>query len=221
MSQKNVFASTEGDEWFRRNAPSMEKGSQLLRDLCEKDPMLNRIFALGLTNERVLEVGAANGWRLAAIKKRFPKVECYGVEPSAEAVADAHDGVTMIQGTADRLPFDDGFVDLVLYGACLLWCDPADHFRIALEGDRVLADKGHIVVRDLYARQPYKKPYRHDSRVMTYKMDYQRLFLASPHYFMVDFHLQNYQGKNDFDPDKHYGISVLRKDTSAAWMVPA
>ena len=45
-------------------------------------------------------------------------------------------------GTADKLPFEDQSVDILVYGFCLYLCDREDMFNIAAEANRVIKSSG-------------------------------------------------------------------------------
>jgi len=178
--QKAQFLNGEGDAYFARNS------SVLVRDeaMAAADPVLSILVGITPFPKRVLEVGCANGWRLRRIQGLGAET-CHGIDPSREAVmmgTQLYPALHLSIGTADSLQFEDEAFDLVVFGFCLYLCDPADHFRIVSEADRVLADGGSLVIFDFDPPQPYRNPYSHQSGLFSYKMDFSRLFLAHPHY---------------------------------------
>src|SRR6267154_2712557 len=133
MKQADIFAESEGDAWLDRN-----------RALIGRDPVSEAIDHLGLKPQRVLEIGCANGWRLAALRGKFD-CEVHGVEPSMQGCIEAAvRGVTVWRITAESLPAGNETYDLVIYGFVLYLCDPVDLFSIVKESDRVLKDKGYV-----------------------------------------------------------------------------
>src|SRR5450631_2869816 len=109
-SQKDAFLEGEGDAWYSRN----------LRHLHESGPdiVLTTLEEMGIEPKSVLEIGCANGYRVAQICERFGAAG-FGVEPSGKAVADGRGrfpSLTLEVGTADALPFADGQFDLVVFG---------------------------------------------------------------------------------------------------------
>ena len=65
-------------------------------------------------------------------RRHTPRLaDCYGIEPSAQAVAAAcAKGINVMQGTADVLPFDNQSFDIVIFGFCLYLCDREDLFEL-------------------------------------------------------------------------------------------
>jgi ubiquinone/menaquinone biosynthesis C-methylase UbiE len=143
MKQKDIFLKLEGDAWFVRNQASMSS-----RRLPDEDPLLMELLAISAQlssrkqDLRILEIGCGDGTRLKWLKNNL-NAECFGIEPSWQAVISACDkGIHAQQGSADMLPFKDGSFDIVIFGFCLYLCDREDLFRIASEADRVLINPG-------------------------------------------------------------------------------
>lgn len=176
MKQSDIMMETEGDAWFSRNRDK----------LGQRDPVGDVIGELGITPTSVLEVGAADGWRLAKLRDKFG-CKVLGIDPSMAACnAAAARAVPMYQMTANGLPCDDRSVDLLIYGFALYVCDPADWFRIVAEGDRVLKDGGHIIVHDFAeTSHPFARPYKHRDGLLAYHFDFTKLWAANPVYCVV------------------------------------
>lgn len=214
MAQKDVFIEREGDRWFDRNKIEGEK----LTYKREVDPVLKILSDMDINPRRVLEIGASNGWRLAVLKEKWPDAEMHGIEPSAGAVAENYETVTIKQGTAEELPYEENSFDLVVFGFCLYLCDRADLFKIAAEADRVLADGGALVIYDFFPDSPYRNAYTHEEGMYSYKMDYSALFTWNPSYKIVHKHAQPHPGYEDDDTeDNRVAVHVLHKDTQSAW----
>lgn len=195
MKQADIFMASEGDAWLVRNP-----------HLGERDPVCEAIVDLGLEPKRVLEVGCANGWRLAALREKFGCTVC-GVEPSRRAATEAAAArVRVYQGTADSLTVATLTFDLVIYGFCLYLSEPDDWFKIAIEGDRVLQDGGHLVVYDFAdPLVPFARKYEHRDGILSYHMRFSQLWLAHPWYRLV---------YREVDAAGNQ-VTVLRKDTNA------
>jgi len=208
-NQQNIFLAGEGDAWYERNADKLSQRHE------EHDRAVELIAALPATPLRVLEIGCGDGWRLEKLVKLGATMELYGIDPSAIAVQAASAraaNVNAVQGTADSLPYPDEHFDVVIYGACLCWCAPRSLFRIACEGDRILRDKGHILIIDFFPPSPYRNPYHHRPGIATYKMDYRRLFTWHPAYSCVHHEVFPFtDNKFDDNPDNRMAISMLRK----------
>lgn len=210
MKQKEVFLQSEGDAWFTRNQQGvagrkLPAGDALLRELLDFLPA-------NAESLKVLEVGCGDGTRLAWIKNNL-KADCYGIEPSAQAVAAANaKGVNAQQGTADALPFDNNSFDIVIFGFCLYLCDREDLFRIASEADRVLRSPGWLMILDFYSPVPMANAYQHCLGVQSYKMDYRTLFTWHPDYECMT-HKVRFHGEICYTDsiDEWTAVSVLRK----------
>ncbi|MGY3864864.1 class I SAM-dependent methyltransferase [Aeromonas bivalvium] len=81
MHQKNVFMAREGNEWYERNK------SAILGKSLASDPIFKALTYLGCKPARILEIGCANGWRLAQLAEHYG-AQCHGVDPSASAIQD-------------------------------------------------------------------------------------------------------------------------------------
>jgi ubiquinone/menaquinone biosynthesis C-methylase UbiE len=208
--QREIFLASEGDAWFARNR-------QALREV-RNDPVLQVVEALALAPRAALEIGCADGWRLRALAAKTGAA-CSGVDPSAEAIAQGlhlAPQAALKVGTAEALPFARDQFDLVIYGFCLYLCDRADLFRIAQEGDRVLAEGGHLIVYDFCTDTPYRNAYSHRPGCYSYKMRYGDLFSWNPAYRTVYHRLVD----ADAPMDSRVAVTVLRKDAGAAYPDP-
>ena len=210
MKQKSLFLQSEGDAWHARNHQAVAN-----RQLPDSDALLQAVIDLIPVSGggvKILEVGCGDGTRLAWLKSNF-KADCFGIEPSAQAVASARiKGLEVQQGAADSLPFMDGNFDIVIFGFCLYLCDREDLFQIAKEADRVLMAPGWLVLLDFYSPVPRSNPYHHRPGIHSYKMDYRTLFTWHPHYECIGHKVTEQGGQQHTDlADKWVAVSVLRK----------
>ena len=209
-SQKDVFLSGEGDAWYGRN----------LQHLREPGPdiVLTTLDAMGVAPKSVLEIGCANGYRVAAICERFGAAG-FGIEPSANAVADGQTrfpSLALEVGTADALPFADGQFDLVVFGFCLYLVDPRLHLRCVAEADRVLAEGGLLLIYDFIEPVPYYNEYAHRPGIRSHKMEFSRFFLASPAYRLLRRNIVP-SAHGVPTPDQTIGVDVLLKNHATAF----
>jgi ubiquinone/menaquinone biosynthesis C-methylase UbiE len=210
MKQKEIFLQSEGDEWFARNRKSVAA-----RKLPDDDALLREILELPPASDgplKVLEVGCGDGTRLAWLKANR-NADCYGIEPSRQAVdAACAKGVNAMQGSADELPFENQSFDIVIFGFCLYLCDREDLFRIASEADRVLRSPGWLMIMDFYSPTPRARTYHHRPGMQSYKMDYRSLFAWHPDYECMTHKVRHHgvAGYTD-DPEEWVAVSVLRK----------
>ncbi len=212
--QKKLFLGTEGDAWFSRNKQALSGRK------AQDDAVLKTIAALGISPKSALEVGCADGWRLRGLEE-LTGAACSGVEPSAQAIAEGlklAPGHVLKVGTADALDFADGSFDLLIYGFCLTYCDRKDLFKVAMEGDRVLKDGGHVLVYDFCTDIAYRNAYSHKPGYYCYKMDYAKLFSWNPVYSVVHHELVSHGGAVIPESmDERIGITVLRKNSVEAY----
>lgn len=216
MRQKEIFLASEGDRYHQRNKDRFTRAGSK----ADGDRVLAAIDALNLQPAAILEIGCGHGWRLERLRVHYG-ASCAGIDPSAEAIADgavAFPIISLRQGTADALPFDDDAFDVVIFGFCLYLCDREHLFRIAAEGDRILRDRGHLVIEDFHPPFPYATRYRHHPDVTTYKMNYAALFSWNPAYTLVSQVIFDHDGAvNPDDPDRRVSVSVLVKNRRHAY----
>lgn len=174
MSQDKIFKQTEGDNWFKRNRYALNKKG------LKSDVVLKLIKLFEIQPRKVLELGCANGYRLDYIKKRYCSM-CFGVDCSKEAIEcgrNRYKNIRLYCGGVEDLNFKKAFFDLVIINFVFHWIDRKLIKAAVYEADRVLKDKGKIIVGDFYPLYPVKKPYHHikDKKVYTYKDDYSKMF---------------------------------------------
>jgi ubiquinone/menaquinone biosynthesis C-methylase UbiE len=193
MRQSDIFMTGEGDAWFERNKDHVG----------EHDPVMEAMIYLDLKPKFALEIGCANGWRLARLRESFG-CEIMGLDPSHEAANDgAKSRVPIWTATAAALPLRSAAYDLVIYGFCLYLTDPEDWFRIVAEGDRILKQGGHLIIHDFStAGTPFARNYEHRPGLMSYHIDFEKFWLAHPWY-------QRIYGRSRATEDWY--VTVLRK----------
>jgi SAM-dependent methyltransferase len=216
--QKAVFLKGEGDAWFDRNCGA----ARARREEPEAGDGVLAAFDVVETGScrRVLEVGCANGWRLSILHGRCG-CECFGIDPSKAAIAqgkERYGDIDLAVGTADDLPFEDGFFDVVILGFCLYLCDRQDLFKIAWQVDRVLGESGRVYIFDFDPPFAYKNRYAHFPGLYSYKMPYADMFLWNPAYGRIYHRSQSHHDATFHkDPNERIGVSVLGKNTTKAY----
>lgn len=183
--QGHIFSAGEGDRWFERNRHMLAEADWAT------DGPLRLIEMYGLHPASVFEMGAANGYRLAALQRRFG-CSATGIDASTAAVAAGtarFPAVHLACGRGDAVPFDQQF-DLVIANFVLHWVDRARLMRTLAELDRLVADGGYLVIGDFLPDQPARRPYHHlpGAGVYTYKQDYAAPFLATRCYEAIAMH---------------------------------
>lgn len=195
-NQSRVFIKGEGKAWLDRNINKLDGNN---------DPVLETLKACKITPANVIEVGCANGWRLAKLAKEF-NCNGFGVDPGAER--QVNKGFSIFNGTAELLPFTSASADVVIYGFCLYLCDPEDYFKIAAEGDRVLQNNGYLVVYDFNCPiGSYKTKYKHHGGIFSYHYDFSRLWMGNPAY-------SNYGRKVFGNEGDETSVTVLKKSNA-------
>ena len=182
MSQDSVFLESEGDHWFERN----------YRALGAFDAFVDLPFRLmdlyELQPQSVLEIGAANGFRLAAIHKRNG-ARAVAVEPSEQALLDGQKRfpfITFIRAGASAIPLSDVF-DLVIVNFVFHWIDRQYLLGAVAEADRLVRPGGHLLIGDFYPANRLSVRYHHreDEALYTFKQNYAATFVASGLYHPV------------------------------------
>ena len=131
-AQDNIFARSEGDRWFERNAKALQCFNPT------EDTPLKLMQFYGVSPRSVLEIGAANGFRLAEIQRRSG-ARAVGVELSHQAIADGRARfplVTFVRGAANSVPLQEVF-DLVIVNFVFHWVDRIHLLQSVAETDRL------------------------------------------------------------------------------------
>jgi len=212
--QARVFAQGEGDRWFERNRAA------LLAHDPASDPPMRAIAAQGLRPRSVLEIGAANGYRLAALQRRYG-CRAVGVEASRAAVSDGRSRFPRVElhcGLAHEVPLDEVF-DLVIVNFVLHWIDRGLLLRAISEIDRLVADGGFLLIGDFLPAHPTRTPYHHlpGAGVLTYKQDYAAIFVASAGYVTVALETGSHESRQPTAraaDSERVGVWLLRKQVT-------
>jgi SAM-dependent methyltransferase len=180
--QDSVFMESEGDRWFERNQMALNSFD------AAADLPVKLIELYNLRPERVVEIGAANGFRLAAIRGRTG-ADVVAVEPSARAILNGKASfpfVAFVRGAASAVPLRESF-DLVIVNFVFHWIDRANLLRSVAEVDRLVQDGGFLIIGDFHPANFLQVPYHHlkNENVRTYKQNYAATFIASGLYHPV------------------------------------
>jgi SAM-dependent methyltransferase len=171
-----AFWQEEADNWFKRNCAALGKAPA-------DDKILGRLGAIGIAGKKVLEIGAANGWRIAALVRLG--AAAIGIEPSAMAIEDGRrrfPGIRLEPGVGHDLSlFADGEFDVVYLSYVLHWIERRRLMQTASEIDRVLKDGGWLLIDDFCPDLPHRLLYHHrtDIKLFTYKQDYAGIFTGA------------------------------------------
>ena len=219
MDSKHIFMESEGDAYFERNRQaecSLSKAAQFLSEFIKKNPNISS----GGGGKNLLEVGCAGGHNLIYLSQNFD-LKCYGIEPSQKAVEYGNNiirqkeitKVELLCGTSDNLPYEDNSMDFVILGFFMCYLNRNTVLKTVAEADRVLKRGGFLVIQDFDVPIPYKRTYKHNSNIFTYKCDCAQLFLGDPTYTLIEKTTYSHSS-SAFDPviQKRVSSSILYKE---------
>jgi SAM-dependent methyltransferase len=216
--QDKVFTLSEGDRWFERNRRALGEID------AEADLPLKLMSLYGLRPGRVLEIGAANGFRLAAIHEACG-ARVVAVELSLDAMLDGKarfPSVEFVRGAAASVPLRESF-DLVIFNFVFHWIDRVNLLEAVTEADRLVRDGGFLMIGDFHPSNLLRVRYHHleAPRLHTYKQNYAATFLASGLYHPVCLMSAHHASKK---PDaeaaegERIGVWLLRKELKAHYL---
>ena len=201
--QKEMFLEDEGDNWFERNSEEEATHEIEIKLL----PYLQRI-----NPRQLLEIGCGTGVRLDFLSKHMPNCSFWGVDPAQKATEHEHATYSVLRATADELPFENSQFDIVLVGFCLTYCDVEDFFKIASEIDRVLNDKGMLVIIDFEPPFEYQNPYAYREGMWTTKMQFRNMFCWHPSYTLSEVFPFSHESDHFHpDPNERLSVSIIHK----------
>ena len=211
-AQRTAFLNGEGDAWFNRNAVyEVDQLDHVDREILEHLPQ----------ESNILEIGCADGRRLARIQKsRGAKSKLVGIDPSTTAIQEGltkFPGLDLRIGTAEALPENELYGTVIL-GFCLYLCDRSLLSKIVSEVDRVLLDNGTLIIIDFDPPHPRKRQYRHHEGLWSYKMDYSTLFTTFPHFSQSSKKSMSHQGADwEQSEGERIAVWILKKHILAGY----
>ena len=146
MKDFDKYRTISPDYHYRRLDPSS------LRDFSAPmrarfDDLMNKVASATRGTGKLLDVGCGDGVALFLLRKRFPKLELFGIDPMSEAITIAKEKVPnahLEQGTADKLPFESDFFDLVISSDVIEHVSDAD--LMLREMKRVAQPEAAIII---------------------------------------------------------------------------
>ncbi len=170
----------------------------------------------------MLEIGCSDGRNLATLRSQVA-IEGFGIDPSAKAVEAgkaSHADLHLSVGTSDELPYQEPF-HLVFCGFFLYLVDRDLLPKVVMEVDRVVAEDGWLAILDFDPPTPRKRAYRHHQGIYSYKMQYEKLFLAYPDYTLAEKIPLSAQAGEFFakEPSDRQSLCILKKSRSRGYMV--
>ena len=168
-----------------------------------------------------MDIGCSSGHRTNNLAKRTQS-HVYGLDPSAKAIKYANKtfgfnkestyALSFLVGTADDLPFQDGFFDFVYFSFCLYTVDRESLSTIVIESNRVLKKHGKLAILDFDSIAESCNPNKHNETLTTYKAPYDNLFIALGYQSVAKLSLKE-DGNLGFekDNDKRVAVTLLYK----------
>jgi malonyl-CoA O-methyltransferase len=132
---------------FDRAAQSYDAAAVLHTNA--RDNLLERLELMAIAPEVVMDAGAGTGHASRALKRRYPKALVVALDYSAGMLRGAarQNGwfrpFARLCADAERLPFADASIDLIVSNLLLQWCDPDTAFS---EFRRVLKPHGLLTL---------------------------------------------------------------------------
>ncbi len=190
----NPWFEFEGDNWYTRNKEYL--GSSF-------DVPLFLLKLYSIKPEKVLEIGATNGYRLAKIHEQY-NAEVIAIEPSEKAVEDGrakYPAVRFIRSTCEDCDLEEKF-DLIIVDFVFHWVYRESLYKCVYKIDNMLEDGGCLLIGDFGPEYFFKRKYHHleNADFYTWKMLYSELFTKSGKYLELA-RLRYIAGSHKFTSD--------------------
>lgn len=204
----NLWFESEGDNWYSRNKEHLGRGF---------DIPLYLLDMYSIKPKKVLEIGAANGYRLAKIHEKHD-AEVTAIEPSEIAVKDGktnNSAVKFIRSTFEDCDLEEKF-DLVIANFVFHWIYREKLYKCIYKIDNMLKDKGYLIIGDFGPEYFFKRKYHHlnNADFYTWKMLYSELFTKSGRYLelaKIRFNHDNHKFSTDVNVDNMGTVVLLTK----------
>ncbi len=198
---KAIFIEKEGNNFYNRNNNYFNTNKDIILENFKK-----------VSNNKILEIGCSNGWRLEYLLNKFPDNEYYGIDPSSDAVS-SNSNINLTIGTCDNLNYSDNYFDIILVPFVFMYFDRELLLKSVSEIDRVLKNNGKLIITDFYPNKPRKNSYKHIDGMFIYKQKYWEIFTSTNNYYLekLDYFTHNTSNDNDNYDDTCFYVE-LKKD---------
>lgn len=200
--QENTWSSEFGKEYTERNIISPEELDVFYKERYGTTHTdMNRIFlnTLNLYDKNILEVGCNVGNKLRLLQKMGYR-HLYGIELQYYAVEKAKSltkNINIIQGTAEDIPYKEGFFDMVFTSGVLIHIDPLNIGKVLDEIHRCA--KRYIWGIEYYADTYTEIEYRGNKNLL-WKTDFAKLYLERfPNLKLIREEKFKYSNENNMD----------------------
>ena len=114
-------------------------------------PRIKQFLDLLPSNSKVLDIGCGNGKNMTYRQD----LQMYGIEysPILKDIC-IHRGLTVIQGDARKLPFENMTFDAIIMIAVIHHIKPQEHYKVLSEIKRVLCPGGKCLITNWAVEQP-------------------------------------------------------------------
>lgn len=220
MKQKEEFVRSEADAWFERNK------AVLLEKKFDNDIVVELIKDYQIQPNSILEVGSSAGYKLNYLKGVFPDCNACGIDPSGKAIqfgTEKYPELELRQATVDDMSFfDDESFDLVIVGFVFYVVDRNLLVKSMAEIDRVLKNKGNLIILDFFSDKARRNHYAHITSfdAFSYKHSYEQMFLATNMYQLLDKSTLDHSTRIKHADDSYsekIALSLLKKDINACY----
>lgn len=215
-TQDKIFVK-EGDNWFIRN--NCEPGREFealgyLRHQPDFKP------------KKILDIGCSNGKKLGQILNLYGRLaQGFGLDPSRLAIKNGQKEFPRLKlrhGFSHDLSFfkDDSF-DLIIMSFVWHWIDRKKLLQTVSEVDRVLKNKGRLIILDFAPPFSCKVKYHHLPRqkVYTFKQPYWDIFAATQIYSLAYLEEFQHDKKAGFDNRNLCKMAVLEKRIESNYLL--
>lgn len=182
IDQMVVWGGDFGREYTDRNARGLEYWDARYVELFGTSRSdMNRAFLgeMDIENMRILEVGCNVGEQLLFLQRMGAK-HLYGIELQSYAVEQAKgvtQGINIIQGQGDDIPFRDEYFDLVFTSGVLIHIPPGK--LSAVMNEIVRCSKTYIWGMEYYSDSLQTVKYGENGAELCWKADYAGIYLST------------------------------------------
>jgi ubiquinone/menaquinone biosynthesis C-methylase UbiE len=215
MNQRDVFLSSEGDNWFIRNRKIGFAKSPEIKFL------LNYLKPQPI--QKLLEIGCSSGGKTKILARKL-HAEGYGIDPSKLAIKKARSsnhralrnffGLQQLNfnvGTAEKLMFGTKFFDFIYFGFCLYLVDRNLINDSLSEANRCLKPGGFIAIKDFDYGSTHVNKYKHKKGMKSFKEDYTDYFIKLGYKLVSKESYVSQKIGFQIDPDERISIWLLHK----------
>jgi SAM-dependent methyltransferase len=212
---KNIFLANEGDNYFIRNRSKFRRNFPELKALLQ--------YLDGQEIKTFLDIGCSDGKNTKILARKMG-ADGYGIDPSSLAIKKAsqfnfynlskllnRSRTNYRIGTADCLPFQSHYFDLIYFSFSLYLVDRTLLSESLFESNRCLKPGGFIAIKDFDYGVSKVNDYRHSSGIKSFKDDYSEYFLRLGYKLVCKESYKKEKIGFESNPDDRVGFWLLYK----------